>query len=68
MKNWSIDEVVNILGPLGNFWTEYDQYEPILIGGGVGIAPIINLKNSINKENYTFDGVYFGNVQKIGDF
>ena len=51
MRNWAIGQSVNILGPLGNFWTEYNDYEPILIGGGVGIAPIINLKNHLDSLN-----------------
>ncbi len=49
MKDWSKNQVVDILGPLGNFWTGYNEYEPILIGGGVGIAPIINLKNHLDS-------------------
>ena len=35
MRNWAVNQSVDILGPLGNFWIEYNDYEPILIGGGV---------------------------------
>ena len=48
MRNWLPGDIVDILGPLGNFWQGYEQYIPILIGGGVGIAPIINLKNHLD--------------------
>ena len=49
IKDWVKNQEVNIIGPLGNFWTGYDEYQPILIGGGVGIAPIINLKNHLDS-------------------
>ncbi|MBC8322120.1 MAG: dihydroorotate dehydrogenase electron transfer subunit [Candidatus Marinimicrobia bacterium] len=41
-------ETINILGPLGNVFTEWDKKEvdPILIGGGVGLAPILNVYES----------------------
>jgi len=51
MQAWGVGQIVDIIGPLGNFWTEYRDYDPILIGGGVGIAPIINLKNYLDKLN-----------------
>ena len=49
MKEWKINDIVDIIGPLGNFWEEYNIYNPILIGGGVGIAPIINLKTHLDS-------------------
>lgn len=38
-------QFMNILGPLGNVFTEYDRddIDQILIGGGVGLAPMLNL-------------------------
>lgn len=41
-------DTINILGPLGNIFTEWDkkEVEPILIGGGVGLAPILNVYES----------------------
>jgi len=48
MKDWKINQRVDIIGPLGNFWTGYTDYKPILIGGGVGIAPIMNLKKHLD--------------------
>jgi len=54
MRQWKAEEIVDIIGPLGNFWIEYEKYEPILIGGGVGIAPIINLKNYLDTLNINY--------------
>ena len=51
MQNWKTGEIVDNIGPLGNYWTGYKDTFPILIGGGVGIAPIINLHHLlINKD------------------
>ena len=47
-----LGDKVDIIGPLGNMWFYYTQEYPILIGGGVGIAPILNLHNHLlNKES-----------------
>jgi dihydroorotate dehydrogenase electron transfer subunit len=43
MKNWIKGDNVDLIGPLGNYWEGYSQKYSILIGGGVGIAPILNL-------------------------
>ncbi len=34
---------LNILGPLGNYFSDYKGENTVLIGGGVGLAPILNL-------------------------
>ena len=47
ISKWKKKDVVDIIGPLGNFWKEFDSNYPILLGGGVGIAPIINLHNML---------------------
>ena len=49
-------ETLDILGPLGNMFSKWDNGSyPILIGGGVGLAPILNLKKACddNKIEYT---------------
>ena len=46
MKGWKEGEDVDIIGPLGNYWDVDCNKESILIGGGVGIAPILNLYNA----------------------
>ena len=47
MANWAIGEKVDLIGPLGNYWEGYESSFPIIIGGGVGIAPILNLHNML---------------------
>jgi len=49
ISEWKEKDKIDIIGPLGNFWNNYDNLHPILIGGGVGIAPIINLHNKFNS-------------------
>ena len=49
-------ETLELLGPLGNIFSKWDNGSyPILIGGGVGLAPILNLKQACdnNKIVYT---------------
>ena len=50
MSQWKENDKVDILGPLGNTWENYDHAFPILIGGGVGIAPIMNLHNELKTK------------------
>ena len=42
---------MNVLGPLGNIFTSYndENISAVLIGGGVGLAPILNLYNESNN-------------------
>ncbi len=47
ISNWRKNQKVDIIGPLGNWWNDYEEKVPVLIGGGVGIAPIINLHNDL---------------------
>ena len=49
ISNWKDGDKVDIIGPLGNSWSNFDNKLPILIGGGVGIAPILNLHNHLNN-------------------
>jgi len=51
MANWKRGDEVDIIGPLGNYWCEYETTFPILIGGGVGIAPILNLHHLLIENN-----------------
>ena len=52
MSKWETDSAVDIIGPLGNYWMDFYMHTPILIGGGVGIAPILNLHNHLLKKRY----------------
>ena len=49
MSNWKRGDTVDIIGALGNYWENWENYHPVLIGGGVGIAPILNLHNHLRK-------------------
>ena len=51
MASWRSGEIVDIIGPLGNYWKGYELTFPILIGGGVGIAPILNLHHHMLEQN-----------------
>ena len=51
MSNWKKGDEIDIIGPLGNHWSVGNKYYPILIGGGVGIAPIMNLHLHLNENN-----------------
>jgi len=53
MKGWKKDEKIDIIGPLGNCWDVDCNKELILLGGGVGISPILNLYNSIKDQTKT---------------
>ena len=48
MSKWQYEDEIDIVGPLGNFWENFSDELPVLIGGGVGIAPIMNLHNLLN--------------------
>ena len=50
MSKWSKGDSVDIIGPLGNCWSNFNK-TPILIGGGVGIAPITYLSKFLNKND-----------------
>ena len=47
---------IEVLGPLGNTFTNWNNnYYPILVGGGVGLPPILNLKSEceLSKIDHT---------------
>ena len=52
MRSWVNGDNVDLIGPLGNKWNNFLQKAPILIGGGVGIAPILNLHNHLKLKKY----------------
>ena len=55
ISQWTAGENVDIIGPLGNKWSNFNDKKPILIGGGVGIAPIFNLHKHLG--NYDIDHI-----------
>lgn len=45
-------EYIDVLGPLGNTYSVDDnKYFPILIGGGIGLSPILNLSKYLNQKD-----------------
>ena len=63
ISQWKENDKVDIIGPLGNFWNGYKDSNPILIGGGVGIAPIINLKNHLDNLSINHDMIMGAQIQ-----
>ncbi len=46
------NDPAELMGPLGNTFSNWKNGSyPILIGGGVGLAPILNLKNECDKNH-----------------
>ena len=50
MAGWQPEQPVDLLGPLGNGWSTVDGSYPVLVGGGVGIAPILFLHDLLDRE------------------
>lgn len=48
MKGMEIGETIDVLGPLGNGWnTEAEGEHAVLIGGGIGVAPLYPLAKEL---------------------
>ncbi|MBA5249364.1 MAG: dihydroorotate dehydrogenase electron transfer subunit [Gammaproteobacteria bacterium] len=47
-----IGEVLSIIGPIGNGFKMTDKKLPLLIGGGVGMPPMIAIAQSIQNSDY----------------
>ncbi|NHZ84696.1 MAG: hypothetical protein GWP19_02310 [Planctomycetia bacterium] len=48
-------DCIDVLGPLGNTFTvDYRMNNPILIGGGTGLAPILNLSKYLTRKGIDF--------------
>ncbi|MFH1850863.1 MAG: hypothetical protein ABIA75_00810, partial [Candidatus Neomarinimicrobiota bacterium] len=45
------DEIIDLIGPLGNTFSGYEEnsHLPILVGGGVGLAPILWLHQKLKQ-------------------
>ena len=50
MSNWEKGDRVDIIGPLGNQWGSTQEKQPILIAGGVGVVPLLFLKQELNNK------------------
>lgn len=50
----TIGDCIDILGPLGTSYTLETKYaKPLLIGGGIGVFPLLMLAKSISAQNIT---------------
>ena len=49
MSKWQVGDEIDIIGPLGNNFGDYEDFLPILIGGGTGTAPLLYLRNIIDQ-------------------
>jgi len=62
MSEWPIGHTVRALGPLGNGF-DLDDYQKgdrvALVGGGLGVAPLLYLAAELNKQGVQMD-VYLG--------
>ena len=55
MAGWLPGQQVDLLGPLGNGWSVVDGSYPVLVGGGVGIAPILFLHDALDQAGREHD-------------
>jgi dihydroorotate dehydrogenase electron transfer subunit len=74
MADYQIGEIVNIIFPLGNSFSLPDnkQLRLLLIGGGVGIAPLLFLGAKLKAKGYTpmflLGARSFDGLMQIDDF
>jgi dihydroorotate dehydrogenase electron transfer subunit len=47
-----IGEVLSVIGPIGNEFNMTDKKRPLLIGGGVGMPPMISIAQQIRNSDY----------------
>ena len=47
-----IGEVLSVIGPIGNSFEMTNKKRPLLIGGGVGMPPMIAIAQNIKDSNY----------------
>jgi len=59
LSNLKKDDEINFIAPLGNGFEIFENKKSLLIGAGIGIAPMLYLKKELNKrniENYLITG------------
>lgn len=45
------NDYIDVFGPIGNTFTvDYETYNPILVGGGIGLSPILNLSKYLTQK------------------
>ncbi len=67
MTTWQPGEEVEILGPLGNTFAIDETYKThILVGGGVGLAPMVFMSKVLNKRALNF--VFFSGGRDSSEY
>ena len=51
MAQWKEGDKIDIIGPLGNKWGNSKNRLPILISGGVGVVPLLFLREYFQSQN-----------------
>ena len=56
LSELKIGEKVNLLGPLGNSWSDFlvNEYPIALVSGGIGIAPLFSFAEELGNSPYDF--------------
>ncbi|WFA08166.1 dihydroorotate dehydrogenase electron transfer subunit [Tissierella sp. Yu-01] len=67
-SNLKPGEYIDILGPLGNgYIIDKDIDKHILVGGGIGIPPLIELAKNLNGEKYVYLG-FRSDIYLVSEF
>ena len=58
-------DYIDVLGPIGNTFTvDYDSFYPILIGGGIGLSPILNLSKYLIQKGINITTIFGAKTSK----
>lgn len=52
--NLKEDDEISILGPLGNVFPKPEKGKALIIGGGIGVAPVAGFAESLKDKTYDF--------------
>ncbi len=58
LSNRKNGETVNIIAPIGNSFTVQEEKRVLLIGGGCGISPLLNLSFFLSKKQSIVDALF----------
>jgi len=63
----SVGQSVKVLGPLGNGFTVKGQRQTVLVGGGIGVAPLLALQESLDAPSIALLGFRNAEYAQIAD-
>ncbi|MGB4654904.1 MAG: dihydroorotate dehydrogenase electron transfer subunit [Bacteroidales bacterium] len=58
LKDTKPNQIINVIFPLGNSFSEPKGDNVLLVGGGVGIAPMLMLAKKLHEQNRNVDVLY----------